>query len=227
MQTRRDLLRAAGLLGAAGLAGCTAIADDPDDSTPPADPGSSGPASEPTELEVPRDATHRATIASVDEATDLPVRPRVSLADPFLTSGGPPVLRVDVENPTDEAVTVGEYRDVVFQYVRSMDGAYVLLPLSERSTDGEPDRVRGDYEVTDEGCFQLAEPIAVTMEYGTVEIPAGGTLTAFVGLYVSSDAYGCTPVGDHRFGAAYNVAPLAEDDSASERWGFTLSVEEL
>jgi hypothetical protein len=224
MQTRRTFVRGAGLVGLAALAGCTAIADG--GSTPPDDPGTSGPGTEPTELEVPPDATHRVTVASVDDAPDLPVRPRVSLADPFLTSGSPPALRIDVENPTDEAVTVGEYRAVVFQYVHSADRGYLLLPLSERSTEGDPDRVRGDYEVTDEGCFQLTEPIAVTMEYGTVEIPAGGTLTAYVGLYVAPDADDCPPVGEHRFEANYSVAPLA-DDGDDERWGFSLSVEAL
>lgn len=228
MQTRRDLLRGTGAAGLLALAGCTAIADEPSEGTPPNDPGTPDPGSEPTELEVPPDATHRATIASVDDAPDIPVRPRVSLADPFLTSGGPPALRIDVENPTNEAVTVGEYRAVVFQYVNSEDRAYLLLPLSERSTDGEPDRVRGDYEVTDEGCFKLADPLAITMEYGTVEIPAGGALTAFVGLYVSPDAYDCTPVGDHRFETSYNVAPMADDDDGEPaRWGFTLAVEAL
>lgn len=224
MQTRRELLRAAGLGGCFTLAGCTALATDP---TPAEDPATSGPGTEPTELEVPRDATHRARVASTDDAPDLPVRPRVSLADPFLTSGSPPVLRVDVENPTDEPVTVGEYRAVVFQYVRSEEGAYQLLPHSERSTDGAPDRVRGDYEVTDDGCFKLADPVAVTMEYGTVEIPAGGTLTAFVGLYVSPDAADCPPVGDHRFEASYSVAPLTEGGPDPRPWGFTLSVEAL
>lgn len=227
MQTRRSLIHGAGLLGLAALAGCTAIADEPSDGTPSNDSGSSGPGSEPTELKIPPDATHRVAITSVDKPPNLPIRPRVSLADPFLTSGSPPALRVDVENPTNEAVTVGEYRAVVFQYVRSEDGAYFLLPLSERSTEGEPDRVRGDYEVTDEGCFKLVNPVAVTMEYGTVEIPAGGTLTAFVGLYVSPDAYDCTPVGDHRFTTSYSVAPLADDAKEPIRWGFSLSVEAL
>jgi hypothetical protein len=224
MQTRRDLLRVASIGGVFVLAGCTAIADD---STPPNDSTSSDPGSEPTELKVPRDATHRAKINSIDAAPDLPVRPQVSLADPFLTSGSPPALRIDVENLTDEAVTVGEYRAVVFQYVSSNDGAYLLLPVSDRSTEGTPDRVRGDYAVTEQDCFQLADPIAVTTEYGTIEIPAGGTLTAFVELYVGSTADGCPPVGDYRFETTYSVAPLTDDAGAPSEWGFTLSVEEL
>ncbi|MFC7175996.1 hypothetical protein [Halosegnis marinus] len=231
MTTRRTLLRAAGLAGLAGLAGCTAIGGT---STPDDDPAVSGPADggngtgdgiEPSELDVPRDATRRASIVASDDADALPVTPRVSLADPFATGGSPPVLRVDVDNPGDDPVTVGEYRAVVFQYVGSDDGTYVLLPHSERSTSGDPDRVTPDFAAGD--CWTLDSPVAVTMEYGTVEIPAGGTLTAYVGLYGNPET-DCLPAGEYRFEAAYNVAPLSSaDDEQPPTWGFTLGIEEL
>lgn len=226
MHTRRSLLRAAGLCGVAGLAGCTAVVGDG-----PSLPGLEDPGTRPSERDHPPDATHRAAVAATDAPPDLPVEPHVSLADPFVTAGSPVVLRVDVENPTDGAVTVGEYRSVVFQYGYSTDGTLVWLPHSERSTDGEPDRSLPDYAVSGEGCWWLEEHVAITMEYGSVEIPARGTLTAFVGLYATPDATTCTPTGDHRFETAYthfrNGIPGDGDDSRSETWGFILSVEGL
>lgn len=229
MSTRRVLLHVAGLVGVATLAGCTAIANDggplPDGGADGDDPGGS----DPSDREHPADATHRVVVAGQDDAPDLPVRPSVSLADPHVTEGSPPVLRVTVENRTDEPVVVGEYRAVVFQYVYSDDDAYVFLPHSDRSTEGEPDRTTPDYEVDGDGCWRLDSPPAVTQEYGTVEIPPGGTLTAFVGLYATPDAADCTPLGDRRFETSYSYLPdgLGGDDRRSGRWGFSITVEEL
>lgn len=228
MSTRRTFLRVAGLAGVATLAGCTAIASD--DPAPLPDGGGDGPGgSQPSDLEHPRDATHRVVLGDQDAAPDLPVRPHVELADPYVTAGSPPVLQVTVENPTDSSVVVGEYRDVVFQYVYSEDGAYVCLPHSERSTAGDPDRATPDYAVAGDGCWQLDSHPMVTEEYGTVEIPAGGELTAFVGLYTSPDAGECVPLGDYRLETTYASFPdgLDGDDPQSERWGLSLTVEEL
>lgn len=231
MSTRRSLLRAAGLAGVAALAGCTAIAND-DTALPDGGSDGDGPGgSQPSDLDHPPDATHIARITAQDDAPDLPVRPSVSLADPYVTQGSPPVVRVTVENPTDEPVAIGEYRPVVFQYVPSDDDAYVFLPHSERSTAGEPDRATPDYEVEGDGCWRLTSGIGQTLEYGTVEIPAKGTLTAFVGLYATRDAGRCAPPGERRFEASYNYfengVPSDGDDTRSESWGFSLTVEEL
>lgn len=226
MSTRRDLLRLAGLAGFAGAAGCTAIAGD-QPFAPPGDDG--GDESRPSDNDSPPGATHRVSVVASDGDPDIPVRPGVALADPYATSGSPPVLRVDVDNPTDDPVVVGEYRPVVFQYVSDDDGTLVLLPHSDRSTDGEPDRSLPDHETTGEGCWKLVDHPAVTMEYGTVEIPEDGTLTAFVGLYATPDAGGCLPPGEHRFEATY--AHFADgrfgDPSGTERWGFSLAAERL
>lgn len=230
--TRRSVLRAAGIAGIAGLAGCTAGSND----LPVADGGNDngtdgdGTGSQPSDLEHPPDATHQARIVSQDPAPELPVAPRVSLADPYVTGGSPPVLRVDVDNTTDAPVVLGEYRDVVFQYVYGgAEDGLILLPHSERSTEGEPDRTTPEYEVEDEGCWRLTSGVAVTEEYGTVEVPAGGTLTAFVGMYGLPGAEGCLPTGEHRFEATYSYYPegIGGDGREQADWGFTLSLEPL
>ena len=187
----------------------------------------------PSDREYPPGATHEATIRSQDTAPDLPIRPRVSLANPYVTDGSPVVLRVDVENPTDAPVTIGEYRPVVFQYVRSADGTLIWYPHSERSTAGEPDRALPALDLADEGCWRLASGIAQTMEYGTVEIAAGGRLTAFVGLYVTHDAPsvdGCFPTGTVRFETTYadhSRGVAGGEDATTAEWGFDLTVEAL
>lgn len=238
--SRRTLLHglaAAGLGGATGAAGCLsapvagARTDDP--LVTDGGPGDDG--TRPSDRDRPADARARARVVARDPAPDLPVVPRVSVVDPWVTGGSPPVVRVDVDNPTDSPVVVGEYRDVVFQYAYASDAPLVWLPHSERSTDGVPDRERPDYEVAGDGCWRLTSGVAVTEEYGTVEIPAGGTLTAFVGLYATpeadagADATGCLPRGQHRFESTYSVFPEGIDGGAEERdrWGFVLSVEAL
>ncbi|GAA0203187.1 hypothetical protein [Halobaculum roseum] len=245
MHHRRALLRAAGVVGLAGLAGCTGLANGTterplpdggsgtDDADGGPDDGGNGDGTRPSDREYPPGATHEAAIASQDAAPELPISPRVSLANPYVTDGSPVVLRVDVENDTDEPVVIGEYRPVVFQYVRSADGALVWYPHSKRSTDGEPDRALPDLDLADEGCWRLASGIAQTMEYGTVEIPGGGTLTAFVGLYVTHDASGvdgCFPTGTARFETTYtdHTGGIAGDEeSPSAEWGFDLAIEAI
>jgi len=219
--SRRGLLCGAGLAGLAGFAGCT-------EGLAPLDPSIGTPDTRPSDTEVPPDATRRATVGSQDPPPDLPVSPRVSVVDPYAYGATPPVLRVDVDNATDRPVVAGEYRAVVFQYVRGADGPFVFLPHSERSTAGDPDRVGPPVEPTDPGCWRLDSEIATTEEYGTVEIPAGGTLTAFVGLYATPDADDCLPTGDHRFAADYAYYPDGLDgDRETATWGFTLRLEAI
>jgi len=248
-ETRRSLLRTAGLVGTVGLAGCTAFGDGPagGPTDGPADSPTDTPTRTPTDGGTPSDATHRIEVTGTDDAHDLPVEPSVAVVEPYATGSSPPVLRVDVANPTDDPVSIGEYRAVVFQYVHSDDETLLWLPHSERSTDGEPARSLPDYEVAGDGCWRLTDGIAVTMEYGVVEVPAGGTLTAFVGLYGDSEADDCLAPGTHRFETTYTVSPLSieketetdestptETDRATEtdeppqaKWGFSLTVEEL
>lgn len=223
------------MAGLAGLAGCAGLANGTTD-RPLSDGGNgsdSNDGTRPSDREYPPGATHEATISARDAAPDLSVRPRVSLTNPYVTDGSPVVLRVDVENDTDEPVVIGEYRPVVFQYVRSADGTLVWYPHSERSTAGEPDRSLPDLDLADEGCWRLASGIAQTMEYGTVELPAAGTLTAFVGLYVGHDAPiggECFPTGTARFEATYadHTGGIAGGENApSATWGFDLTVEAI
>jgi len=228
---RRALLRASGVIAAVGLAGCTGdTAGDPEETEETETETATETTTDPT---VPSDATGQVTIAASDDSPDVAVEPSVTVADEFVTSDGPALLRVDVDNPTDDPVTIGEYRAVVFQYVASSDQRYTLLPHSDRSTDGVPERTQPTHPTADgAACWQLTEPIAVTAEYGTVEVPAGGTLTAFVGLYASSTTDACLPTGEHRFETTYTTSPLerasaTDDEPPSAEWGFSLDVESL
>ncbi|KAB7515869.1 hypothetical protein DM867_01630 [Halosegnis rubeus] len=230
--TRRALLRVAGVATAAGLAGCTGS---PSDGGSGDTGGADTETPTDTETPPPEDAAGRVRLVSSDDNPDLAVEPAVIVVEEFVTADGPAVLRVDVENPTDETV-VGEYRDVVFQYVSSSDFSYQLLPHSERSTTGVPERERPPYPTDEDApCWRLTEPLAQTTEYGTVSIPADGTLTAFVGLYANPDAETCLPTGEHRFEATYGIeepvgtsSGTATDDAwTTAEWGFSLSVESL
>ncbi|MFB6116917.1 hypothetical protein [Halosegnis sp.] len=215
MYTRRAYL-STGALGLISLAGCT--------DAPISDPKTATDAETP-----PSGAVGRIQVVDSEESPTLPVRPRVAVAEPYVTAESTSVLRVDVENTGDEAVAVGEYRAVVFWYVHDEDGAYVLLPHSERSTTGTPPRSPPDVETTDgNDCWRLASGVAVTAEYGTVEIPAGGTLTAFAGLYTDHETSACLPTGEFDFRTTYAVDPLAEETPSTRgSWGFSLSVEPL
>jgi hypothetical protein len=215
MPNQRTVLSAVGLAGVVGLAGCTGTEDASDDET--------------TERTPPADAVGRVRVAGRTDQPDLPVEPHVSAVDPFVTSETTAVLRVDVDNTASDQVTLGEYRSVVFQYVHSESGDYVLLPHSERSTEGPPERSPADVETAGGAdCWQLDSKLAVTAEYGTVEIPADGTLTAFVGVYAADEARSCLPTGEHAFESTYSVDPLDEETSdESASWGVTLAVEEL
>ncbi len=238
--TRRSLLRAAGVATAVGLAGCTGSPEGERGGTggtatnTPTDTETETPTD--TETPAPDDAAGRVSLVSSDDTPDFAVEPTVTVIEEFVTADGPAVLRVDVANPTDEAVVVGEYRDVVFQYVSSGEFTYQLLPHSERSTTGTPEREQPPYP-TDEGatCWRLTEPLAQTTEYGTVSIPAGGTLTAFVGLYANPDAEACLPTGEYRFKATYAVGEpvgtsggtATDGERTTGEWGFSLAVESL
>ncbi|PSQ07161.1 hypothetical protein BRC97_04170 [Halobacteriales archaeon QS_6_71_20] len=89
-----------------------------------------------------------------------------------------------------------------------------------------------DVALADEECWRLESTPVVTAEYGTVTIPAGGTLTAFVGVYATPNARtddGCFPTGDRRFESPYTVHPdgTVDGSGTTADWGFTLSVERI
>ncbi|WP_073307745.1 hypothetical protein [Halobaculum gomorrense] len=98
---------------------------------------------------------------------------------------------------------------------------------------GQPDRATPDLELAEDGCWKLTSGIAQTMEYGTVEILAGGTLTAFVGLYASHEAAvpdGCFLTGEFRFDATdtdMSDGRTGGENPPSASWGFDLRVDPL
>lgn len=216
MPSRRTVLRALGGGTSAALAGCLT------GYRPGANPAERPPGPE----NPPADASHHLAIESRDEPPELPIVPEVEVVDPYATPEHPPLLRATVRNPTDTAVTVGEYRAVVFMYAFAKDRA-VLLPHSERVANRDPRPTAPEYRVVGDGCWRLTDHVAVTAEYGTVEVPANGYITALVGLYGDVDQSACLPTGPTRFEEAYSVGPLTDEPRKTARWGFSVRVRRL
>ncbi|MFB6217667.1 MAG: hypothetical protein ABEH77_00575, partial [Halobacteriaceae archaeon] len=162
--TRRDVLAAGGLLAVAALAGCLGAVQPPrnDDRPDGGDPGSD---TRPGGTGGPG-----LSLAAVDAAPGLPVRPSVEITRDTATADHPPQLRVTVTNGGEEAVRVGEGRDVVFAYVQDTDRQLMLLP-AEGNYPAEPD------------CWRLSEPVAVTEEYRVIDLAPGESVSALVDLY--------------------------------------------
>lgn len=217
--TRRTFLRAGGLASLALVAGCTAdgqASDDdpttePTDDGLPGDDGTDNPAggTRPTGTGGPG-----LTLASVDDAPDLPVTPNVEVTRDVATEEHPPQLRVTVTNDGDETVTVGEGRAIVFSYVTSESGQLTLLPTG------------GDYPA-DPDCWRLTDGIAVTEEYRTVTLEPGESTSQLVDVYGAAGGDGCLPVGEHRFESTYTVMRGEDmsDESEQARWGFSVLLE--
>ncbi|MFD1641896.1 hypothetical protein [Halohasta litorea] len=210
--TRRRYLRFFGGGGSvliAGLAGCTG-GSGPDDSpneTPPETNGSGETRPEGT-------GGPGVTIASTDEAPDLPVEPTVELVRDTATEDHPPRLRTTLTNTGDEPVSVGEGRAVHFEYVADDSGVLTLLP-------GDSD---SEYPA-EADCWRLTEGIAITEEYRTFEIDAGESSSRLVDLYATPDADGCLPVGEYRFESTIGIVGDDAEAESSAAWGFSISLE--
>jgi len=156
------------------------------------------------------------SVAGVDDPPDLPVRPGVDVVREAATDDHPPGLRTTLENVTEDPVSVGEGRAVVFAYVYADGSDLVLLPAS------------GDYP-TEPGCWRLTDGIAVTEEYRVRTLDPGETVSTRVDLY-GTPGEGCLPVGDYRFESTFSVAAGREavpdgENGQSARWGFSVTLE--
>ncbi|SEP24124.1 hypothetical protein SAMN04487948_12561 [Halogranum amylolyticum] len=236
--TRRTFLRTGGIATVALLAGCTAggdgSTDDPTDEGTPDEPTTSEPTTgEPTTDDLPTDGTPTddgaggtrptgtggpgITLASVDDAPDLPVTPTVEVTEDTATEDHPPQLRVTVTNDGDEAVQVGEERAVLFAYVTSESGQLTLLPID------------GDYPA-EPGCWRLTDGVAVTEEYRILTLQPGESVSQLVDVYGAAGGDGCLPVGEHRFESTYTVGRGEDglaggDEGRQARWGFSVLLE--
>jgi len=154
------------------------------------------------------------TVASADGDIDLPIRPSVEIVRDAATSDHPPRLRTTLANTGDEALRVGEGRAVHFEHVVSDSGLLTLLPgESGQVYPAEPD------------CWRLTEGIAVTEEYRTFEVEAGGSSSRLVDLYATPEADGCLPVGEHRFETTVSVVSENAEPESSAGWGFSVLLE--
>ena len=193
-----------GLVGGAlagGLAGCTGLRTDgrrgSDADGTATDGGTGGPA---------------VSVVAVDDPPDLPVRPSVAVVRGAATPEHPPRLRTTVANGGDEPVTVGEGRAIHLEYVPDGTGSLVLLP-ADGGYSAEP------------GCWRLAAAVAVTQEYRTIGVEAGGASERLVDLYATPGGEGCLPVGEFRFETTLSVVTETAEPAASAEWGFSVVLE--
>lgn len=208
---RREFLRLGGLTTVGALAGCLSNAKMPDElpdrgsddeKTPAGDTrpsGTGGPG---------------VSIVETDDAPAGPAGHAVELVEDTATAEHPPRLRVTVTNDGDEPITLGEGRAVVFSYVTDDGDSLVLLP-SGGEYAAEPD------------CWRLTEGVAVTMEYRSLGLDPGESVSQELDLYATKGGDGCLPVGDFRFETTYQVAAGEKQpgDGDTASWGFTLQLE--
>lgn len=233
--TRRSVLALSGVTLVGALAGCTGTGAGPgtDDGDTPTDTATDAPTDTPpttTDGGLPGSNSNGTdsgaggtrpegtggpgvTIASVDGAPDLPVRPSVEIVRDTATAEQPPQLRTTLTNTTDAPINVGEGRAAHFEYVDDEDGQLILLP-SDGDYPAEPD------------CWRLSEGIAVTEEYRTVEITPDEPSSRLVDLYgAATDEDSCLPVGEYRFETTIAVVSEGAEAQQSARWGFSVLLE--
>ena len=231
--TRREYLSIGGLVATGAVAGCLSSATTADDgagndeTTTGGDEtnGSLDPSGDGAD---PAGGTRPAgtggpgvTLASVDDAPDLPLVPTVEVAEAVATGEHPPGLRITLTNEGDEPISVGEGRAVAFEYVTDDTGGLILLPSD------------GDY-AAEPGCWRLEEAIGMTMEYRILSFAPGESLTRRVDLYGAPGEDACLPVGEHRFESRYRVAvgggnattgDATPDEGEEATWGFSVLLE--
>lgn len=235
--TRRSLVGTCGIGTLALLAGCMGgTGGDTETETPT---GTETGTETPTETESPTDAETEATpgegtgnetggtrpegtggpginIASVDDAPDAPVRPSVEVIEDTATEEHPPMLRATVTNESDQAVTLGEGRAIVFAYQYDTEEHLMLLPAGE-NYPAEP------------GCWRLTDGIAVTEEYRTVTLEPGESTSQELGVYgAPTQEDVCLPVGEYRFESTFSVMEGSDAETPSDSsftWGFSVLLE--
>lgn len=213
---RRRLLRGFAAALPVGLAGCLgeALPGESDDGTPTPEPTST-----PTP-EGPPPGDTLVEVAALEDQPSVPVAYDVTMAEPLATDEHPARVRVELSNTGDTDLVLGERRGVQGYHATSADGALYLFPVGDGRTS----------ELVEPGCWRLTDHVAVTTEYGTVEVPAGESLTAESFVYGAVDAPGdCLTGGEHRVGVGGRVAEssagvIGNDDATEFSWGFTLRV---
>lgn len=153
-------------------------------------------------------------IASTDDAPDAPVRPAIEVTEEAATEEHPPMLRATVTNESDQAVTLGEGRAIVFAYRYDTEDHLMLLPAD------------GDYPA-EPGCWRLTDGISVTEEYRTVTLEPGESTSQELGLYgAPTQEDVCLPVGESRFESTFSIMDEAgEQEQSSFTWGFSVLLE--
>lgn len=211
---RRQALRLGVTALPVALAGCISSGDPGGEDTEP-------PTVTPTPSPTPTPEGRPVEVVSAADQPDVPVEYDATMAEPLATDERPARLRVAIRNPTDSSVVLGEERAVRFQHVTGEDGALYLLPAESR---GE--------RFAEPGCWRLTDHVAVATDYGTLAVPAGGSVSAESYVLGSADLPegACLPTGEHRVVTRGRVAASADPilggggDATDFEWGFTLRV---
>lgn len=160
------------------------------------------------------------SISSRDAQPTVELEYSVEMANATATSEAPASLEVRITNTADEALTVGEERDVQFHHVSSAAETLYLHPAD------------GEFGPVDPGCWQLTEAIAVPEYYGTITLDAGETVQAesYVYGHPTLPEGSCLPAGEHQLQTNGSVGPEGAFDNESEltdfEWGLHLQIGE-
>lgn len=165
----------------------------------------------------------RVTLKIVNQAAqpNIPITYTVTLVQSVATKTQPGRLQITITNERDDAIALGEERDIKFHHVASSDRKVYLYPAGDGQWAGP----------VEPGCWRLTEHVAVPEYYGIETIPAGETLRAECFVYGHPDLApdACLPAGDH----AVRMMGIAADDEdgivgdgeqTEFDWGFTLGI---
>jgi len=97
--------------------------------------------------------------------------------------------------------------------------------VRDTATSEHPPRLRTTLANTSDETLRVGEGIAITEEYQTFEIEAGGSSGRLVDLYATPDADGCLPVGEHRFKTTIAIVSEDAEPESSAEWGFSVLLE--
>lgn len=145
--------------------------------------------------------------------------------EPGMGGDGPARLRLTATNAGDRDLRLSGGNRPVFGETNSREPEGLWL-LREGRTD--------EAEETDDGCWMVESPVALTEELGLAELGPGDSEAVVTDVYVGSEEFDgrCPDAGTYRFVQEYRVETREEgeteetdwEESAAFEWGFSLEV---